>query len=125
MNYKNYNEARKDRLGDIIGDYLSDTDTSSLTFYNDLKDEIKSWTNYHEEQLNKGNAFLDMIDGRKPEHIACDRNDTSEDCRGHWQDFWTDNELSHTLDSLDSIGLYYKSSQGIIPDGTQVSSDQC
>ena len=125
MNFGSYNEQRKDRLGDIVNDYLGDVDVSPLTFYNDLKDEIQSLIDYHQKQLDKANAFLDMIDGRKAKPTSCDREDASEGCRGHWQDFWTDNDLSHTLDSPNLSGLYYKSSQGTTPDGSQVSHDEC
>lgn len=57
-----FNQRRKDSLTDIVADYLSDESTSGLTFYNDIKDEIKSWRDYHIKNLEKCNTILHLID---------------------------------------------------------------
>ena len=57
-----FNQRRKDALSDIVADYLSDESTSGLTFYNDIKDEIKSWKDYHTKNLEKCNTILNLID---------------------------------------------------------------
>jgi hypothetical protein len=57
-----FNQQRKDSLSDIVADYLSDESTSGLTFYNDIKDEIKSWKDYHTKNLEKCNTILNLID---------------------------------------------------------------
>ena len=54
----------KDRISDIIAEYLCDDKSSSLTFYNDLMDELKSWQKYHQDNLDKVNSIIHLVNGQ-------------------------------------------------------------
>lgn len=56
-----YQQHRKDRLADVIGEYLHDEDSSALTFYNDVMDELKIWQDYHRKYYDKINAMQVLI----------------------------------------------------------------
>jgi hypothetical protein len=73
-----FNQRRKDALTDIVADYLSDETTSGLTFYNDIKDEIKSWIDYHTKNLEKCNTILNLID-----HTNVNQEDSCMPSWGH------------------------------------------
>lgn len=60
----NYKELRKDRLVDIIAEYITDEDTSALTFYNDVKDELKTWLEYHKKHVEKCETIINLIDNK-------------------------------------------------------------
>lgn len=61
-----YQTARKDRLADIIGDYVTDEDTSAEQFYNELVHEIEVWTEYHQKYLEKCKLLKKMVNGHRP-----------------------------------------------------------
>lgn len=61
-----YKSARKDRLTDIVGDYITDEDTPAEEFYNDLIHEIEVWTDYHQKYLEKCKLMKKMLNGHRP-----------------------------------------------------------
>lgn len=64
FDYRNlYDNQRKDRLSDVIGEYLNDDESSILTFYNDLQDEVQGWIDYHQKYLEKSIGILKLIKG--------------------------------------------------------------
>lgn len=59
-----YKQVRRDRLVDLIGDYINDEDTSALTFYNEVKDEVKIWLDYHKKYMEKCESIIKLIDNK-------------------------------------------------------------
>ena len=59
-----YKQLRKDRLVDIIADYITDEDTSALTFYNDVKEELKTWLDYHKKHVEECETIINLIDNK-------------------------------------------------------------
>jgi len=59
-----YREQRKDRLTDIVHDYLDDKNTSILEFYNDLRDIIVEMNNHHKSFAEKATGALLLIHGK-------------------------------------------------------------
>ena len=62
-----YAKQRRNRLGDVVSDYLGDEEVTAETFCTDLTEEIRDWANYHRDQLNKANKILAQIDAQKVE----------------------------------------------------------
>jgi len=62
MNY-DYKTVRRDRLVDLVGDYLSDEDTTPDQFYTEILEEVKSWVDYHEKHAAKCNALYVKLHG--------------------------------------------------------------
>jgi len=70
-----YRKQIRNRLADVIGEYVNDDDLSALSFFHDLKDELAGWVDYHQNYADKTTAILHLIDGHKqPEFLAEDRN---------------------------------------------------
>ena len=63
---KTYQSARKDRLVDVVGDYLTDEECSAEQFYNELVGEIDTWIDYHRKFLEKAKLVKKMINGHRP-----------------------------------------------------------
>ena len=59
-----YRKQRKDRLTDAVHDYLDDSDTSILEFYNDLRDIIVEMNNYHKTFAEKAEGALLLVHGK-------------------------------------------------------------
>ena len=62
---KSYDAQRRDRLGDVISDYLNDEDKTAKEFYNDLIAELEDWIRYHERFAEKYKAARLMINGHR------------------------------------------------------------
>ena len=62
---KSYNDQRRDRLGDVISDYLNDDDKTAKEFYDDLVKEIDDWIQYHERFAEKYKTVKKMINGHR------------------------------------------------------------
>lgn len=61
---KEYTKQRKDRLTDAVHDYLDDSDTTILEFYNDLRDIIVEMNNYHKTFAEKAEGALLLVHGK-------------------------------------------------------------
>ena len=48
-----YHNQRRDRLSDVVGDYLTDESLTAQDFYKDLMAEVQSWVDYHEKELKR------------------------------------------------------------------------
>lgn len=62
---KSYNNQRRDRLGDVISDYLNDEDKTAKEFYDDLVNELDDWIQYHQRFAEKYKAAKMMINGHR------------------------------------------------------------
>lgn len=60
-----YLKQRKSRLTDTVDEYLQDSDTSALAFYNDLKDVIEELIAYHRKNKEKAEGALQLINGHR------------------------------------------------------------
>ena len=94
---KSYNDQRRDRLGDVISDYLNDEDKTAKDFYDDLVKEIDDWIQYHERFAEKYKAAKKMING----HRKTDTILLNEDaCAGSGIDAAWDNFPNETGDHI-------------------------
>jgi geranylgeranyl pyrophosphate synthase len=57
-----YQQGRKDRLDDLIMDYLTDEDTEPSQFAFELKESIQSCVDYFENYAKKSNKMLKLVD---------------------------------------------------------------
>tara|TARA_S200002703_G_scaffold106432_1_gene92434 strand:+ start:246 stop:455 length:210 start_codon:yes stop_codon:yes gene_type:complete len=66
MNYKTYEQQRKDRMGDAIGDYLTDEKVDARQAYEEILSEIQHWIDYHRENLTKAENLYAFMQGERP-----------------------------------------------------------
>ena len=123
---KTYDEQRRDRLADIVADYLSDDNIAAEKFCSELTQEVREWANYHKDQFDKANKILEQIDSNKIEwchpesgisknkkreynlreaeyynkraRLDAEHSNKNVATRKDWDDFW---ENSGTLNSSD------------------------
>lgn len=60
-----YRKQIRERLADVIGEYLQDEELSALAFYNDLRDELTSWIHYHQKFADKSVSMLSLVNGHR------------------------------------------------------------
>jgi hypothetical protein len=56
-----YNHARKERLDDVVFDYISDEDASPEQFYSELKTSVRDCVEYFEKFRDRSQRILDLI----------------------------------------------------------------
>lgn len=89
-----YHNQRRDRLSDVVGDYLTDESLTAKDFYRDLMAEVKSWVDYHEKELKRASEAVSLLKGE----LECDVKDEkflndvvtgiSSATDKDWNDFW-------------------------------------
>lgn len=58
-----YEQSRRDRLTDCIGDYLSDENYDSFKIYNEILGEVESMIQYHKQNLEKCEQLKSLLKG--------------------------------------------------------------
>jgi len=62
-----YNHARKERLDDVVFDYISDENVDATQFYEELKQSIQDCVDYFEKYSKKSNNMLELVTKNKVE----------------------------------------------------------
>ena len=91
---QSYYNQRRDRLSDVVGDYLTDESLTAKDFYRDLMAEVQSWVDYHEKELKRASEAVSLLKGE----LECDVKDEkflndvvtgiSSTTDKDWNDFW-------------------------------------
>ena len=104
-----YADQRRDRLSEVIGDYLSDGTMSAKDIYNEIVSEVQSYIEYHQNELNKSVKFKELIkhkvDFPKEKDLykeICLNEKLSEPSPKDWEDFWSEVE-----DPVQHSSCYY------------------
>ena len=63
---KTYAQQRRDRMGDAIGDYLTDEDVDARQAYEEILSEIQTWIDYHQKFLVKAQNLYALLKGERP-----------------------------------------------------------
>ena len=80
-----YHNQRRDRLSDVVGDYLTDESLTAQDFYRDLMAEVQSWVDYHEKELKRISEVKSLLKGElKSKVVTGISSATVRD----WNEFW-------------------------------------
>ena len=63
---KTYAQQRRDRMGDAIGDYLTDEDVDARQAYEEILAEVQTWIDYHQKFLVKAQNLYALMQGERP-----------------------------------------------------------
>lgn len=101
-----FDKQRKDRIGDMIGDYLNDDDFSARQSYEEIISEVDSWVQYHKKQYDKAVELKSLMLGHRPIDLD-DYRKREDDKRAYeeLQDLWyrTDAELAEYKDHYHKV----------------------
>jgi hypothetical protein len=101
-----YKKYALDQVENFLYDALS-TDATSQEIYDVIKGVVEDNYKVYTESANKAQDLLSLLNGHRPvdlghsEHyydynrnkpnlVPCDRNNTSEECKKSWNDFWVE-----------------------------------
>ena len=88
-----YNQLR-DRLSDVVTEYLTDKSLTAKDFYRDLMAEVQAWVDYHEKELKRASEAKSLLKGEleydvKDEEFLNDvLTGVSSVTKEDWNDFW-------------------------------------
>lgn len=61
-----YAKQRRDRMGDAIGDYLTDEAVDARQAYEEILQEVQFWIDYHKRFLVKAQNLYALMNGERP-----------------------------------------------------------
>jgi|DEB0MinimDraft_6_1074348.scaffolds.fasta_scaffold00009_15 predicted house-cleaning noncanonical NTP pyrophosphatase (MazG superfamily) len=85
-----YYNQRRNRLSDVVTEYLTDESLTAKDFYRDLMAEVQAWVDYHEKELKRASEAKNLLEGKfeinldVPDTITGISSATLED----WNEFW-------------------------------------
>jgi len=63
---ESFENQRRDRLADAIGDYLTDESVDARQAYEEILAEVQGWVKYHEKFLVKAQNLYALLQGERP-----------------------------------------------------------
>ena len=66
---KTYEAQRKDRMGEAIGDYLTDEKVDARVCYEEMLAEVQSWIDYHRKFMKKAETLKEFMLGQRPDQL--------------------------------------------------------
>ena len=114
-----YKKYALDQVENFLYDALS-TDATPKEIYDVIKGVVEDNYKVYTESAKKAQDLLSLLNGHrsvdlehsehyyyynrnKPELVACDRNNTSEECEKSWNDFWSGNVEQYSDEELDAM----------------------
>jgi len=85
MDYKNYS---LENLENWLHDALSCEEASPHEIYSVIRKVVKDEYDYHKEKSQQCFGLLELLSGHRPVKLECDKDDSSPECKGAWNDFW-------------------------------------
>jgi hypothetical protein len=85
-----YYNQRRERLCDVVTDYLTDESLTAQDFYRDLMAEVQALVDYHEKELKRASEAKNLLEGKfeinldVPDTISGISSATIRD----WNEFW-------------------------------------
>jgi len=82
-----YKKYALGQLENFLYDAMS-TDATPQEIYDVIKGVVED--NYYTYKKQTGNAYelLALLNGNGKDHLTCDKDDTSQECKKSWSDFW-------------------------------------
>jgi len=85
MDYKKYS---LENLENWLHDVLSCGEASPHEIYSVIRKVVKDEYDYHKEKSQQCFGLLELMSGHRPVKLECDKDDSSPECKGAWNDFW-------------------------------------
>jgi antitoxin component of MazEF toxin-antitoxin module len=122
-------DYKKYALGQVenfLYDAMS-TDATPQEIYDVIRGVVSDNYYTYKQQTENAYELLALLNNNGKEHLTCDKDDTSEECKRSWNDFWedshyTDEELDAMCDAATSAKMG-KVNKWILP--VEEDGDDC
>jgi hypothetical protein len=101
--YKKYSLVQ---VENFLYDAMS-TDATPQEIYDVIRGVVEN--NYYTYKQQTANAYelLALLNGNGKGHLTCDKDDTSEECKNSWSDFWEEPSMPPWGHSDIEYGIHY------------------
>ena len=102
--YKKYSLGQ---VENFLYDAMS-TDATPQEIYDVIKGVVQDNYYTYKQQTAKAYELLALLNGNGVGHLTCDKDNTSPECKGAWNDFWEENyypeeHQQYTEEELDAM----------------------
>jgi hypothetical protein len=87
FDYKTYSLQK---LEDWLHDAVSTSEASPQEIYDVIKKVVREEYYYYKNGASKTYELLALLNGHGKDHLSCDKDDTSPECKQSWNNFWED-----------------------------------
>ena len=90
-----YKKYALGQLENFLYDAMS-AEATPQEIYDTIRDAVQDNLNVYTKSADQARELLSLLNGHRPVDLNfCDKDDTSEECKQNWNDFWqyTDEEI--------------------------------
>jgi len=96
MTYKKYSLGQ---LKNFLYDAMGAAEATPQEIYDVIVGVVKDNYYTYKHQTSQAYELLALLNGNGKGHLTCDKDDTSEECKNSWSDFWEQSYLSGITDT--------------------------
>jgi antitoxin component of MazEF toxin-antitoxin module len=97
--YKKYSLKQ---LENFLYDAMS-TEATPQEIYDVIKGAVQDNYYTYKKQASDAYELLALLNGNGVGHLTCDKDDTSPECKEHWNDFWEEHHQQYTDEEMDAM----------------------
>jgi antitoxin component of MazEF toxin-antitoxin module len=96
MDYKKYS---LENLENWLQDAISCSEATPQEIYDVIKGVVSENYYIYKDHTERCYELLALLNGNGKDHLSCDKDDTSPECKGAWNDFWeqVDGEVKENI----------------------------
>jgi hypothetical protein len=89
FDYKKYSIKN---LQEWVHDALSISEASPQEIYSAIREAVREDYYCYKNQVSRASELLALLNGNGKNHLSCDKDDTSPECKQSWNSFWEDTD---------------------------------
>jgi hypothetical protein len=90
-----YKKYSLEKLQEWVHDALSTGGASPHEIYSAIREAVREDYYYYKDHASRAYGLLELLSGHRPVKdtsiLQCDKDDSSEECKTAWNDFWEEN----------------------------------
>ena len=94
--YKKYSLKQ---LENFLYDAMGAAEATPQEIYDVIVGVVKDNYYTYKHQTSQASELLALLNGNGKGHLSCDKDDTSDECKNAWNDFWEQSYLSGITDT--------------------------
>jgi len=96
----NYKEYSLENLENWMHDAMSSAEATPQEIYDVIVGVVRDNYYTYKAQTENASELLALLNGNGVGHLTCDKDDTSPECKGAWNDFWEDHYTDEEMDAM-------------------------
>jgi len=94
-----YKKYSLEHLENWMHDAMSCAEATPQEIYDVIVGVVKDNYYTYKHQTSQASELLALLNGNGKGHLTCDKDDTSDECKNAWNDFWEQSYLSGITDT--------------------------